>query len=442
MWCAVYCVCLLVVGYGAVGVLMPRDGESAALRFGFAACLGPGVTGLGLIAFSLLGCAPGRLLIFCLTAPFAALIGIYRERLRISAVSIKPYVTWFNLICLVAIAYGIFVVVRDAVAVPVIVGDAFSIWQLKAKVLAAHPLFPRPDYFFDVALSYSHLRYPVLVPMISGGVHAMTGRLDDGWEKTPFVLSYIGLGAAVFGAVRRWGTIAAGLAASAALMTAPMALAHAANGTGDMSLTAFYGCSLISILRWQESRRACDFALAFLFTLCMAWSKNEGLPLALLNAAAMFVAVPHPWRWRAIPFAIGLAVLYLPWIIYSRDFPRTDEDYASHFKLAEISAHLNRLPFILGHMASDLWDFRLWGIFWFLPMAAVGVNPTRSRPILLLWGLLLCHLAVYIPPYIVTPLDLEYLMKYSVSRLMLHAAPAAALIVGLQFSDRSEGHLP
>src|SRR5208282_91170 len=198
MWCAVYCLCLLLIGLGAVEVLLPRaHAESPFLRFGFAACLGPGLMGFGLIAFSILGSLPSRPLIFCMTAPLALLTGISAwrspRRYPLAAGWLKQAPAWFTIICLLAIAYGIVVVAWYALTVPVIVGDAFSIWQLKAKVLATHPLFPRPDYFFDVSLSYSHLRYPILVPMISAGVNVMTGRIDTDLVKVPFLLSYIGL---------------------------------------------------------------------------------------------------------------------------------------------------------------------------------------------------------------------------------------------------------
>jgi hypothetical protein len=53
----------------------------------------------------------------------------------------------------------------------------------------------------------------------------------------------------------------------------------------------------------------------------------------------------------------------------------------------------------------------------------------------ILWVVLVCHLLIYVPPYMVAPGDLEHLMTYSLSRVLLHAAPAAAVIVGLQLSN-------
>ncbi len=229
MWSLIYCICLLVMGLGAVAALMPPDPEeSPLLRIGLGMSLGPGIGGLGLIGFSMLGRLPSAVLIFFLTAPFAILLCVYRSRFfrrgKISWGWIKGRFGWLNIICLVAIAYGVGVSIHYAVADGVIMGDAFAIWMLKAKVLATQALYPRPDYFTDVSLSFSHLRYPILVPMIGAGVHAMSGRLEGDLVSAPFLLSYFGLVMAVFGAVRSWGNWTSGLAAAAMFMTTPLAL--------------------------------------------------------------------------------------------------------------------------------------------------------------------------------------------------------------------------
>jgi len=353
---------------------------------------------------------------------------------------------WWIAFSLAAIAYGLFVVARDALFVPAIEWDTFSIWQLKAKVLATYALSPRPDYFSDVTQSFSHLRYPVLVPMLSAGVHAMTGRIDDELGKTPFLLMYLGLGAVMYAALKAWRGPLIALTASALLLTTPVLLAYAACGTADLALLAFYACSLICILRWLTDRRLADLLLALLFTACLAWTKNEGMMLGALNVLAILALTPQPLRPRhlaaAAGFALALAALCLPWLLYTRHLPNTDENYPAHLHLPEILSHLSRLPLILRGMLGDSLNWHRWGLFWIVLLLVTLLQWPRpaSRPIVVLWILLLLHLLAYLPPYMVTTWDLAVLMQNSQSRLLLHAAPAAALLIGLQWPAARTPH--
>jgi len=440
MWCAIYLGCLLTVGYGVSAVLVAR--KSHIERFGVAACLGPGITALCLIALSMCGWAPSRLAIGLVTVIFAA-GGLFLWKKQPPTLTQPdggpPAPLWWIGLCLAIAAYGILTVALNALVYPTFNTDAFAIWQLKAKVLAAQALHPRPAYFDNISLSYSHLRYPLLVPMISAGMHAMTGRLDDPWQKAPFLLTYLGLGAYVFAAIKKWRGPAAAAAAVALLMTTPSILFYDGSGAADAPLAAFFGGSVICILRWQRDGRWQDLILATMFAACVAWTKQEGLVLAAIDVAAVAALTPHPLRrrnlWAAAAFALAVAVLYLPWILYSRNLPRTDENYTQHLNLTELAAHLPRLPQIATGMAGELMSWVDWGFFWWmLPLTAL-LSPRRllERPIWTLWILLICQLLAYVPPFMVAPWDLNWLLEMVLDRLFLHATPAAALLIGLQW---------
>jgi hypothetical protein len=163
MWCVLYLCCLFVAGY-AVAASLARTAsllEIAALSL----CMGPAIVGILLIFLSILGIRPTRLEILIITALFAALAIFSFTRRSPENVRSTSVPKWLMLICLAAIAYGIIAIVVDALGFPVIEWDAFAIWQLKAQVLALQPLHPRPEYFSNLNLSFSHLRYPLLVPM-------------------------------------------------------------------------------------------------------------------------------------------------------------------------------------------------------------------------------------------------------------------------------------
>jgi 4-amino-4-deoxy-L-arabinose transferase-like glycosyltransferase len=319
---------------------------------------------------------------------------------------------------------------------PVVEWDAFAIWQLKAKVLALQPMDPRPGYFSDLALSFSHLRYPVLVPMVSAGMHAMTGRLDD-LGKTVSLLWYPGMLGAAYCAVRRINGKTAALTATALLACVQPFCRYGGSGTAETALTAFYACSILCLLRWQETEQWGYAILAAIFSAWMAWTKNEGLALAAVNVVVMAAMGPRG-KWKKSLAAAGMlaaavAVLYLPWIAYTWGLPRTDEDYGGKLNPQEILSHLGRLGTIVTGMGTELFNWQNWGLLWViaLGLAAARWRRFKDRAVATIGILLILHLLAYVPPLLVTNWKLEDLLAVSMDRLLLHAAPAGAILVGV-----------
>jgi hypothetical protein len=444
---ALYLCCLLIVGYGAAIWLTPK--QAKLLRFGLSACLGPGVMGMILIALSMLGFTPTRTSIATLTilAAISIVAAAWRKktdappkfpaRSRLSSVQ-----RWWLMFCALLIAFAIGMTAWNAFIFPTYEWDAFSIWQLKAKVLYLQPMVPRPAYFSDVTLSYSHLRYPLLVPMISAGVHAMTGDYQDESGQAAFLLMFIGLGATVFAAVRERRDAIAAATTTALLLTIPLAMRYAAAGTAEMALDAFYGCSLICILNYQRDETRNWLILAALFSGFMTWTKNEGTAMAAINLSIIAALIPKPFSSRKLfgdfAFLAIVAAMFIPWLIWSHGLPRTDEDYAGHFSIGRIVSHFSDIPLILKTMGLEFMRFRDFSGFWIVLILLAITNPQqfRARPVWTLWLALLLHAAAYVLVYMITPLNLVNLMQDSLDRLVLHFTPAAALLIGLHWPGR------
>jgi hypothetical protein len=436
-WCGLYLCCLAVAGYPVVAGL--ARGRSRLETVGFSICMGPGLIAICLIFLSMLGLRPGRVEILVLTGLCAAVgIFLYRRGRPQDVIEHggRVFPLW-GVICAVAIAYGFASLVIDTVHYPVIEWDAFAIWQLKAEVLTHLPLHPRPGYFSDVNLSYSHLRYPLLVPMMSAGMHAMSGRMND-LSKTIALLLYPGMLMVVFAAVRRINGISAGLTAVALLSCLQPMLRYGGAGTAEMALTAFYACSLLCLLRWRENGRWGDLLLCALFSAWMTWSKNEGLALAAVNAVVLAGLKVRGSRRRglvgAAMFVVIVAAIYLPWVAYSWGLPRTDEDYAGNLTVHGIISNIGRVPRILGAIFVEMVDWQYWGLFWFVTLILVVVQRRRfACPAVAIIGVLLAlHLLAYLPPLmVVTSWNLDELLAVTTDRLLMHAAPAAAILIGL-----------
>jgi 4-amino-4-deoxy-L-arabinose transferase-like glycosyltransferase len=266
-------------------------------------------------------------------------------------------------------------------------------------------------------------------------MHAMTGRLDD-LGKTIAMLWYPGMLAAVYCAVRRMNSRTAALTATALLACLEPFCRYGGTGTAETAITAFYACSILCLLRWQETGQWNYAILAALFSAWMAWTKNEGLALVAVNAVAMAAMGPRG-NWRkslaaAAMLALIVAVIYSPWIFYTWGLPRSDEDYAGRLNPHQILSHLGRLGTIMSGLGAELvncWD---WGLLWAiaLVLAAAQWRRFRDRAVALVGILLILHLLAYIPPLLVTNWDLGELLYVSADRLVMHVAPVGAILIG------------
>jgi len=436
MWCAIDLCLLVVSGYALAAGLAGRASrlEIAALTL----CIGPGVIGFSLLILSMLGLRPSRIEILILCGAFAvAGIAVWKtsrfEAERNSGAARIP--SWWIVICFCAIGYGFLSIAVDALYYPIVEWDAFAIWQLKAQVLAIFPLHPLPGYFTDLALSYSHLRYPLLAPMMSAQMHAMTGRIDD-LSKTVSLLFYPGMCLAVFAAVRRVTGSFAAITVTALLACAEPICRYGGTGTAELPLTAFYACSLLCMLRWRENRQIGYLILTAILSGWMAWTKNEGVALAAINAIVIAFSGPRDLRRQSLAAAAGftaiVAIIYLPWIIFSWGLPRSDEDYAGRFASLQLLHSFGRLGRIFLGIGQGLIDWENWGIFWIiLLMLAIVERWQFKNPRAAFIGvLLLLHILAYVPAFMVTNWKLDELFGVTIDRLLMHAAPAAAILMG------------
>jgi hypothetical protein len=432
---ALYLCCLIITGYPVVTVL--ARGASRLEIAALSICLGPAIMGILLISLSMLGIKPATSEIAIITTLFViASIFAWKNGPKPIVLEATRERTplWWKVVCIIGIGYACYAVATDIFFYPVIEWDAFAIWQLKAKVLATFPLRPMPAYFSNVNLSYSHLRYPVLVPMISAGMHAITGQLDDAVKATS-ALWFVGTGAIIYAAAKRLSGPTAALTAIALFLCTQPVTHFAGTGTAEMALTAFFACSVFCLLRWQETGILGYAILAAVFGAAMAWTKNEGLAICLVNAVVLLAFANGKWRrgFAAAGVVLGItAVLYLPWILYTHGLPRTDEDYAGRLNLHQLLANAGRIGTILLGFGSELINWQDFGLFWIIAaaLAILQYSSLKKPPIAMLATLTILQIAVYIPVLVVTNWKVDELMAVTLGRLFMHAAPAGAILVG------------
>lgn len=430
-----------MVGFAVTSLIFPSNRLGLAQRMILSLALGAGTTGLLLFWVSLMGIAASRMalgIIGC--AAIAGLLLSMRAK-RLAPKTRLPAFTPADKLLLLPVgtaAAAMLVMTIGAVSSPLTEWDGFSIWGFKAKVLCHFPLWPKPDCFHDLTLNFTHLNYPLMVPFLAAGAYGAAGGVHEPCAKMVSAcldllivpMLYLGL---------RWKLArlpAACLSAICALL--PVLDRYAGTLCADAALAMFYTGSLLFLAKWTSAQKREDLVLLTLFSAFAFFTKNEGMFLALANGVVLCVLAVRRRAWFApLIFLAGVVVLNLAWLLWRADLPRTDEDYASKLGFSAIAANGSRLSLIFPAVAQKLADWRFGGFVLVLAGSLAGIGwRAFCRPyIIAAWAALALHLLGYVLAYMVTPWNVELLLRLTLDRVLLHVMPAMILLAGWHWSE-------
>lgn len=438
-WITIYLVVLLACGYFAAGLLMDGLRPRRLIEIaGMSIALGCGVLPLMLLSLSMLGIAPSRGVILILAALALAGLGFMKSTGRLPRIDrplvqkvkgFEPLVLPVGLI-LIALQIG---VVASSSLKPVVDVDAWNIWGLKAKVLYSQPLSPRPDYFTDLSLSYTHLDYPLLVPMLWAGAYGMMGTMDDAAGKLWQIVPLIGIVLLLYGALRDTLDRGRAMLLTALAIGSPAVARWGGQGLADTTLALFLLGTGICIARWIRHRVPRDLIAAALFAAFAGWTKLEG-SIVLISAFLTVIVAATFNRSRIrdlIVFTIIAILMMLPWWLWSRGLPQTHENYLSRLTPENLRAGIERFPQLLSLISIQLRGWHWWiPILVLLAAAIAGFRALRERDVLAIWLILIFQLLACLVAYLITPWDLKELVPMTTMRLAMQIAPLGMYLTG------------
>jgi len=440
-----YLMLLGLVGYAALSLFLGCEKRPLAEVFALSGMLGCTMVPLILFWLSLAGARLGRtVLLGVFIASLFGLYPIWRKRGLVVPTWRMPRLTkvdWLLAPSLVLIVWSLITVTQLALKYPLIEWDGVSTWGFKAKILALASGPELHDYFHDFSLNFSHLDYPLLTPFLTAGLYGAIGEVDDTLGKAGILFLFWCYAIFVYVAARTHLPRYMAAAVTALAVSAPLVLRWAGQGTADMPLAIFYAGSIYYLVRWILGGTIGDAWLAGIFSVACLFTKNEGLPLAVINLFAATV-----FGWKNLPRAryarelgavvIGCGVCALPWILFRHSLPHIDENYPGHLNLSVIASNRDRVPWLLNQFF--LWMFRQpdSNFVWQLAAGAlvIGLCTRPSPAALIMLFLLLAHLSVYLLAYTITPLPLDYLVFVTWKRLLLHTFPAGVFILMFSLS--------
>jgi hypothetical protein len=339
--------------------------------------------------------------------------------------------------------------------------DAFSIWNLHARFLYRGGAHWRDG--FSTLIPWSHPDYPLLLP---GAIAHFWSYLGSDEPAVPgvigllFTFSTVGLLVSALSVLRgRASAMLGGLA----LLTTPFFIELGSSQYADVPLSFFFLATVTLLCLHDQSGDATASGQPGLLVLAglgagfAAWTKNEGLLFLCAIVAARVLVFFRPERSgdadprgpaqrlsnRSIAVAILLvavtpAFVLIAWFKHSIAPPGdlfSDPATAFH-KLIDPTRFLAILKWYgkgflrFGHWLLLPGTLLLPGLYF-----ATGVEPTRnsgpgfrsSRLALVL------TLSGYFAIYLITPYDIYWHLRFSLTRLFLHLWPSTIFLFFLTF---------
>ncbi len=315
--------------------------------------------------------------------------------------------------------------------------DGLFNFELKARLAFEHaPAGQLPGaYFADASRSWSHPRYPLLVPFTEFWIYSWLGRIDQSAVKIVFPLFYVSLAALVCGAVRRIANLRSALVTAIALgcMPALTLLPGAASGYADVPLAASVAgaaCFTYLALRTRDLRSV-NIAAGLLAV--AVWTKGEGVILAGAIGLSALCAAGTIGRRRLCALLWVPAVALVPWqVALELNGAQPAGDFRA-LTFSGMGSVVDTLILVWPLVVKELIRPGHWGLVWpcFFASALLMVAARRStRADWFLVAAVLIPLNVYACMYVFSAWpDVSEHVGFSLSRLLVPLAPVAAFFV-------------
>lgn len=243
-----------------------------------------------------------------------------------------------------------FLLIASAV-LPLADYDGRAFWMLKAKAIAHEGAIDGP-FFHGRTAGNPRNEYPLLVPLDAAAVFTVAGDLDDRhtrWLFASFAIAF------AFEIRRRCGT-SIGSWIAAAFLCLPQILLDSANGGAlsaysDIALGAFVACAFFELMEDGEPWRF-GFWIA-----CVALTKNEGLPLAIL----LLVVGAFVWRKRIVRALVIPAIAIAHLFVWRARIERSDEENFAR-TLLDVPAQIERFADSLTRLLANIANVYDWGL--------------------------------------------------------------------------------
>jgi hypothetical protein len=219
---------------------------------------------------------------------------------------------------------------------------------------------------------------------------------------------------------------------------------YAANGYADMPMAIYGSITFLGLYLWIKEKAPAYFWTAFFSAIFAMWAKNEGAVVLLGFITVLMIHIFSRNKaggevkvsYKGAVFAAGLLVaLFISWSIFKASIHIHDDVVnSSTFTHINLLGLFKRSLAIFYEYQRQAFGVKYWNLAWiiFIGLAvykASGSFSKENRFIMIPFFLiLLCYTTVYF----ITPNDVTWQLRTTMSRLLIHILPLAVFYIALQ----------
>jgi hypothetical protein len=320
--------------------------------------------------------------------------------------------------------------------------DAWMIYNRTARFIYRDPanwqntLSPELYWLF-------HADYPLLIPVNVAGAWNTLGSEIMRAPQAQSAYFLLGIFCLLMGAIAHLRTTGQSFLAGIALLAMPVFYYTAAREEADLTVAFFILATLALLFLYSNDRKPALIALAGLTAGLAAWTKNEGLLFLLTGSLAWVILLYKQGQLAHLKrYTLGLA-LPLAVIAYFKLFltpPNDLFDTAGSAGLLERLTNFERYPAIAWYFYQQIFNFGN-GNLTILLIAIYGMivgldkSNSRRQPVLAASVAVLLQLAGYFLVYTLSPHDIDWHLRTSMYRLMVHVFPAMLFLFFVSIAE-------
>ncbi len=324
--------------------------------------------------------------------------------------------------------------------------DSVAIWSLKAKVIYLAKEAPA-DFFTTLKMKFdgAHPDYPLLVPLSEVWFYTFINNFNDLLVKVIFPLNFMAFLLLFYAFLRKTLSLRTlALTFTFILSSVRQFSNYAANGYADMQMAIYGSLTFLALYLWIKEDKAPYLWIAFFSCIFAGCTKNEGavtlLGFVVVLSFHVFSKIKNrkqPLSSYALPIVMTaiLVSLFISWSLFKTSMGAgNDVVNAQTFIKYDLSSVFRRLAAIFYEYQRQAFGVKYWNISWivFILLAVLGYkklfsgeNKYLTIPV---FFILLCYTVIYF----ITPQDIDWHLRKSASRLLIHILPLVIFYIAVR----------
>lgn len=358
----------------------------------------------------------------------------------------KPILGIFEKIISSLIVFQVLFTFFRALIKPAESYDSVAIYALKSKILYFAGTIPEWFYGFTASnFSGAHPDYPLFIPLNEVFVYVLTGAFNDFYSRWIYPLTFLMFGLVFYPMLKKTlSDRCASLILLFFILSAAQFSNYAANGYADMTFGIYFSLSALYLHFWMAEQKNIYLIISFLFLCFMVGVKNEGLLLGAINIVLSLIYVLRAKNTnkgaakKAAFYAVLACFVIAASVLYKKYSGLANENFDfSMISVSGIIPGMKKIPAILYEYEKQFFGVKKWNIAWILFFALFiwRFKGAFKHNLSYMTSSIILFFAGYTFVYMFSVVEIDFLVRKTASRFLLHIFPVVIFWIALMFRD-------